>query len=126
MKRLAFFLVVTFASGCPAIGEVLTAQADGALLRTLDKVSGEVVDQIILKNSNIRVGNLEVTVNECRYPVDNPVGDAFARMTIQSEKFVTPVFQGWMVASSPALSSLDHARYDVWVLRCTMSSDVTE
>ena len=30
----------------------------------------------------------------------------------------TPVFAGWMVASSPALSALDHARYDVWVLRC--------
>jgi hypothetical protein len=23
-----------------------------------------------------------------------------------------------MVASSPALSALDHPRYDVWVLRC--------
>ena len=23
-----------------------------------------------------------------------------------------------MVTSSPALSALDHARYDVWVLRC--------
>jgi hypothetical protein len=29
-----------------------------------------------------------------------------------------PVFSGWMVASSPALSALDHPRYDVWVLNC--------
>ncbi|MCW8843320.1 MAG: DUF2155 domain-containing protein, partial [Rhodobacteraceae bacterium] len=29
-----------------------------------------------------------------------------------------PLFQGWMIASSPALSALDHPRYDVWVLRC--------
>ena len=29
-----------------------------------------------------------------------------------------PVFSGWMIASSPALNALDHARYDVWVMRC--------
>jgi hypothetical protein len=28
------------------------------------------------------------------------------------------VFSGWMIADSPALSALDHARYDVWILRC--------
>jgi hypothetical protein len=26
-----------------------------------------------------------------------------------------------MVASSPALSALDHPRYDVWVMRCSSS-----
>ena len=29
------------------------------------------------------------------------------------------LFDGWMIASSPALSALDHPRYDVWVLRCS-------
>ncbi|MGB0439332.1 MAG: DUF2155 domain-containing protein [Paracoccaceae bacterium] len=29
-----------------------------------------------------------------------------------------PVFEGWIIASSPALNAMDHARYDVWVLRC--------
>jgi hypothetical protein len=26
-----------------------------------------------------------------------------------------------MIASSPAISALDHPRYDVWVLRCIIS-----
>ena len=30
----------------------------------------------------------------------------------------TPRFSGWMFASSPALSALDHPRYDVWVVSC--------
>jgi hypothetical protein len=30
----------------------------------------------------------------------------------------TPVFSGWMIASSPALNAMDHPRYDVWLLRC--------
>ena len=29
-----------------------------------------------------------------------------------------PVFVGWMIATSPALSAMDHPRYDVWVLNC--------
>ena len=33
-----------------------------------------------------------------------------------------PVFSGWMFASSPALSALEHAVYDVWVLDCRMAS----
>jgi hypothetical protein len=28
-------------------------------------------------------------------------------------------FVGWMFASSPALSALEHAVYDVWVIDCT-------
>ena len=29
-----------------------------------------------------------------------------------------PVFSGWMFASSPALSAMEHPIYDVWVLSC--------
>ena len=37
------------------------------------------------------------------------------------------VFSGWMFASSPALSAMEHAIYDVWVVDCinaSSSSDV--
>ena len=30
----------------------------------------------------------------------------------------TEIFSGWMFASSPALSALDHPVYDIWVLEC--------
>ncbi|MFT5180431.1 MAG: hypothetical protein ACI8S3_000304, partial [Alphaproteobacteria bacterium] len=31
---------------------------------------------------------------------------------------LVPLFSGWMFASSPALSALEHAVYDVWVVDC--------
>jgi len=34
------------------------------------------------------------------------------------------VFSGWMFASSPGLSALEHPVYDVWVIECT-PPDVT-
>ncbi|MDZ7909794.1 MAG: DUF2155 domain-containing protein [Gemmobacter sp.] len=61
---------------------------------------------------------MTIQLDECRYPTANPSSDAFAHLTISEEKRETPVFSGWMMASSPAISALEHPRYDVWVLRC--------
>ena len=32
------------------------------------------------------------------------------------------VFRGWMFASDPAFSAMEHPIYDIWVLNCTSSS----
>lgn len=126
MTQLAVVLFATLLSALPAKSEIATAQADGAELRALDKVSGTITDQTLLQDTTMQVGTLAITLSECRYPIDNPAGDAFARIIIRSNKQVLPLFQGWMIASSPALSSLDHGRYDVWVLRCTIPEAETE
>ena len=31
------------------------------------------------------------------------------------------IFSGWMFSSSPSISALDHAVYDVWVIDCMSS-----
>jgi hypothetical protein len=101
--------------------EAEVAGAPGALLRGLDKVSGEVTDMDLAVGEAARLGRLTVTLGDCRYPVDDPSGNAFAYLTIEAEGLPEPAFRGWMVASSPALSALDHPRYDVWVMRCRSS-----
>jgi hypothetical protein len=60
-----------------------------------------------------------VQLIECRYPEGNPAGDAFAHVRIRETEGGALLFDGWMLASSPALNPLEHARYDVWVMRCT-------
>lgn len=97
------------------------ATAPGAVLRGLDKVSGDVTDLTLGPGETARLGRIEVTLDECRYPEANPAGDAFAHLTVRSDGVDGPVFDGWMIASSPALSALDHPRYDVWVMRCVTS-----
>ena len=94
----------------------------GAALRGLDKMSGETLDVTIPAGSAAVIGKLSVTLWECRYPVGDPAGDAFAFMTItEPAKSADPIFSGWMIASSPALNPLDHFRYDIWPLNCTTS-----
>jgi hypothetical protein len=101
--------------------EAQVASSGGALLRGLDKVSGEVTDLNLSVGETVQLGRLAVTLEDCRYPVDDPAGDAYALLLIEAEGMTGPAFEGWMVASSPALSALDHPRYDVWVMRCRSS-----
>ena len=94
------------------------ADSEAGILRWLDKLTGEVADIELLRGQEAVSGRLTIRLDACRYPADNPTSDAQAHLTILDAGVAQPVFQGWMVASSPALSALDHPRYDVWVLRC--------
>ncbi|MEL7115999.1 MAG: DUF2155 domain-containing protein [Pseudomonadota bacterium] len=97
------------------------ALAEGAVLRALDKVAGSVIDLELNTGDRVDYGRLTVELTECRYPKDNPSGDAYSHLVIWPSGDPRPVFQGWMIASSPALNALDHPRYDIWVLRCKTS-----
>ncbi len=91
----------------------------GAALKGLDKFAGSVQDITLKSGETTKLGWLEITLGECRYPVDNPAGDAYAWLVIRDQNEDAQIFQGWMIASSPALNALDHARFDVWVTHCT-------
>ena len=94
---------------------------EAAVLRGLDKISGAVTDLTVGVGEHAAFGRLDILVEACRVPEDDPAGDAFAFLTIRAQGLDRPAFEGWMIASSPALSALDHPRYDVWVMRCTSS-----
>ncbi|MEN8742151.1 MAG: DUF2155 domain-containing protein, partial [Phaeobacter gallaeciensis] len=93
------------------------ASGSAAVLRGLDKVNGRTVDAEIPVGGSAEILGLIVTLGECRYPADNPTGDAYAFLTVRSPANGEVFFEGWMIASSPALNALDHNRYDVWVIR---------
>ncbi len=99
--------------------DVRALTADGVKLKGLDKVSGEVTDLDMANGETMPVGRIEVTLGECRYPEDNIAGEGYAWLTIRDPERDLVLFDGWMVASSPALNALDHPRYDIWVIRCT-------
>ncbi|KNG92629.1 DUF2155 domain-containing protein [Pseudaestuariivita atlantica] len=119
MIRAALMAVAL--SAAPAAAQVATSNGTGVILRGLDKVTGRVTDVQIAVGGAERLGRLTIGVRECRYPKGNRSGDAFAFLTVREVGHEGDVFEGWMIASSPALNAMDHARYDVWVLRCTTS-----
>ena len=96
-----------------------TLEAPVLHLRGLDNLNGTVADIDMRVGETTRFGHLEITAEDCRVPRAEPEADAFAFLKIRDIREDTPRFSGWMFASSPALSALDHPRYDVWVLSCS-------
>ncbi|PZQ95700.1 MAG: DUF2155 domain-containing protein [Cereibacter sphaeroides] len=94
------------------------SDAQGGVVRWLDKVSGRTADLDLSRGQSVVQGRLTIQMDDCRYPTGDPASNAYAHLTIIDSLNAKPVFSGWMIASSPALSAMDHPRYDVWVLRC--------
>lgn len=118
---MKYVLIALLVTAMPAYAQQPTEQAAGALLRGLNKVTGRTQD-IELKTGDVaRYGRLTIALRECRYPAGNRSGDAFAGLDILEDGTNEPVFRGWMVASAPALSAMDHPQFDIWVIRCTTS-----
>jgi hypothetical protein len=103
-------------SGMAAQADVVVAK--GGVLRVLDRMTNIVSDFDLAPGQSKVEGRLTVRLDECRYPSDLPMSEAYAHVTVSDSGQTDPVFSGWMIASSPALSALDHPRYDVWVLHC--------
>ena len=122
LLRLAALALVCITSAAYAQAQAArTGLGVGAVLRTLDKTSGEVIDVEMATGQTMAYGPLQVTLHECRFPANNPSGDAFGLIQVVDARAVQELFAGWMVASSPALNALEHRRYDVWILRCLTS-----
>lgn len=107
----------------PAGAAVLLAK--GGTVRVLDRMTGAVNDYDLAPGQMQVEGRLNVRLDECRYPSDQPTGEAYAHLTILDSGQLDPIFKGWMIASSPALSALDHPRYDVWVLHCDVPAQAS-
>ncbi|MEZ5797410.1 MAG: DUF2155 domain-containing protein [Paracoccaceae bacterium] len=117
MKVLGLLLALVLAA--PAAAEDF-ADAEAGVLRWLDKLTGQTGDMTLARGQSASNGRLTIQLDACRYPADNPASEAQAHLTVMDASRAEPVFSGWMLASSPALSALDHPRYDVWVLHCVV------
>ena len=92
-----------------------------AVLQALDKVTGRIHVLNVPVNQPAQFVSLTIDVRSCRksLPEDSPESAAFLEIeetTPKGEK--RPVFSGWMFASSPAVSAMEHPMFDVWVVEC--------
>lgn len=106
------------------IEPVATVPKPGARLRQLDKMTGRAETVEIAAGGEVIVDRLRVRLEACRAPEDNAEHGtmAFVQVWDMKEPQAPPVFSGWMFAESPALSAMDHPRYDLWVMSCTTSA----
>ncbi len=100
-----------------------------AVLRGLDKVTARISTIEVPIGHAARFGTLEITVRTCdkRPPEEPPESAAFLDIwDIRQEQPAANLFRGWMFASSPALSAMEHPVYDVWLLDCISTSSTAD
>lgn len=106
-------------------GAAAAAHADPAgivVLRALDKITARVSIIEVPVGETVEFGSLQITARYCdkRPPTETPESAAFIEVVeAKPDEPPTPRFSGWMFASSPALSAMDHPVYDLWVIDCT-------
>ncbi len=117
------------ALGAAAGAPVAWAGEPVAVLQGLDKVTARVSAIEAPLNRVVRFGTLEITVRACHKtpPEEPPESAAFVEIRdVKPGELGSDLFVGWMFASSPALSALEHPVYDIWVLDCAEATEPSE
>lgn len=120
------------------IGAALLALSSGAasgqegpvaILQGLDKVTARISSIEAPIGTEVAFGTLRIVVRQCakKPPEEPPETTAFLEIDeVPRGERPIRLFSGWMFASSPALSSLEHPVYDVWVTDCKTPSTAEE
>ncbi|WP_223291770.1 DUF2155 domain-containing protein [Defluviicoccus vanus] len=116
---IAVAAIVVAAIGCPGVARADPYQT--VVLRALDKVTARSVTLEVPIDTPVTFRTLEITAHVCdkRPPEESP--EAASYLDIVEKREGRPpviVFRGWMFASSPGLSAMQHPVYDIWVLDC--------
>jgi len=100
---------------------VPTQQRQRAVVRVLDKMTARVEEIELPVGHPVEFGTIRIVARTCRetLPEESPPESA-AYLDVSEVKGVTEamIFEGWMFASSPALSAMEHPVYDIWVTGC--------
>ncbi len=94
---------------------------NAANLQGINKITAKVSSIQLIKENKAKFGNLEIELLKCwkSPPEEEPESKALLKIweEIPGEK-KKQIYFGWMFASSPSLSSLEHPVYDVIVTEC--------
>ncbi|MGB0921231.1 MAG: DUF2155 domain-containing protein [Alphaproteobacteria bacterium] len=96
-------------------------------VRALDKITARMSEHKLSVNTPYQFGTLAIILRTCTKnpPEETPEVTAYLeildnRPDVEEEN--REWFRGWMFASSPAISALEHPVYDVWVIDCNIVS----
>ncbi len=147
MRSISSLIIVTCLwLGTPVMADNIVG--DKVVLRALDKVTATTRDYTVSIDDTLIYGSLEIDVRHCEKKPPEEIPEVYAFLQIyekgsadssdaDSKAGMTPsfdalgsvresnarpsdgkLFSGWMLASKPAVSALEHPVYDVWVLDC--------
>jgi len=130
MPRLALITFLTFvaflaawAAPAQAAGPLSSLPdawqpRDTAELTVLDKVRAQPSPLTVRVGQSVSWGSLTITVRGCVVRPPDVPQDSAAFLEVTDGRSTGTAFHGWMLASAPALSLMEHPIYDLRVTSC--------
>ena len=119
--NLGLLIRVTFFFLLPITVSAETIEKKYASFKLLNKTTNKVSTKDILVSSKISWETLNIEVLYCgstpptEIPEDYVLIDVYD--TINNEN--TNIYKGWMISSSPDVTSLENPIYDLWLVDCS-------
>jgi hypothetical protein len=128
-KSVLFVLALLCGAMPQAIAQQPSSESrPGAVLQGLDKITARISTFEAPIGEPVRFGTFDITVRACYRtpPTEPPESMAFLEVfDNRHDGTQLEAFSGWMFASSPALSAMEHPVYDVWVVDCMKDSSAS-
>ena len=120
-RRILLFAVALFGLSGGAGASWIEGRT--ATIQALDKITARISTLRVPIDEPVDFGTLSVPVRRCAYhpPEETPEDAAYLEVVDNGHdrsKPSRPVFTGWMFASSPAVSAMEHPVYDLTLLSC--------
>jgi hypothetical protein len=94
-----------------------------AIIQSLNKITAKTKELKIKVGKKTKFGKLDITIHKCwaaplyEEPENKMLLEVIQRKGKEEEK-KERIFYGWMLSSSPSISSLEHPIYDITALEC--------
>ena len=101
-----------------------------ALIQILDKATAKAIDVEVKVGSIYKFKNIDIKIHKCwQAPLDQkPDSKILIEViekiptsmpnSVKDKELKNKIFYGWMIASSPSVSGLEHPIYDIVALNC--------
>ncbi|HBN22438.1 MAG TPA: hypothetical protein DD412_04300 [Holosporales bacterium] len=129
LKKVIYYLILSTplfvplnSSKAETVEKMEGAFRDTVIIGALDKVTARTSTIKIKVGETVKIGTLKVRAIRAwrSNPEEMPESKVFFEITEKKDidkNEVQEVFRGWMFASNPSLSALEHPVYDVWVVQ---------
>ncbi len=117
------FIITTTLAGTASAAKWIDGKT--AKLQALDKITARISTVEVPVGVSKLYGTLEITVDRCAFHPPEEPPESVAFITVRDVGYgdhaPKQIFAGWMFASSPAVSALEHPVYDINVLACNFN-----
>lgn len=121
ISRLVITLCTIFLYANPSMAE---KPEKTATIQALNKITAKTSLLEINIGDTISFGSISIVAHKCwKAPLDQkPESKILLEVTENKEDLESRIFYGWIFASSPSISGLEHPIYDLTALDCTTNA----